>query len=89
VIEATDASRAIELLESGRKVSLVFSDIRMPGPLSGYDLAAWVAEHRPGVKILLTTGYSEFEASDDYSLKVLPKPYSIKALANALRDALG
>lgn len=89
VIEATDASRAIELLETGRKVSLVFSDIRMPGPLSGYDLAAWVAEHRPEVKVLLTTGYSEFEASDDRSLKVLPKPYSIKALANALRDALG
>ena len=88
VVEAKDAAEAIETLESGSPVSLVFSDIKMRGALTGYDLAAWIKEHQPHIKILLTSGYFEFAGVDDHSLKILGKPYSINDLASSLKDAL-
>lgn len=60
VMEATTAAQATELLDSNEPVSLVFSDIRMPGEMSGYDLAKWVLENRAGVRVLLTLGYNDF-----------------------------
>lgn len=93
VIEATTAHEAINLLESDAPVSLVFSDIRMPGTLSGTDLAEWTQTHRPEIGVLLTSGYYATDPGDDglsanESVQVLAKPYSIDTLASALRDAL-
>jgi CheY-like chemotaxis protein len=88
VIEATTAVEAIELLESNKHVSLVFSDIRMPGKMSGYDLAKWVLENRLGIGVLLTSGYNDFVAEEQQNLKLLAKPYSLPKLAFALRDAV-
>ncbi|SHL02917.1 PAS domain S-box-containing protein [Roseovarius marisflavi] len=88
VLEAKGVAEAIETLESGSPASLVFSDIKMPGALTGYDLAAWIKEHRPHIRILLTSGYFEFSEVDDHSLDILGKPYSINDLASSLKDAL-
>ena len=46
VIQATTAAEAIGQMETNEAVSLVFSDVRMPGQMSGYDLAKWVFENR-------------------------------------------
>jgi PAS domain S-box-containing protein len=88
VIEATTAAQAIELLEDNELISLVFSDIRMPGRMSGHDLAEWVFENRPDLKVLLTSGYSELAAEEQQDMKILAKPYSMAKLAISLRDAL-
>jgi CheY-like chemotaxis protein len=47
------------LLESGQPIALVFSDIVMPGGMTGYDVVEWVRSRKPDLKALLTTGYSE------------------------------
>jgi CheY-like chemotaxis protein len=90
VIEARDGSEALNLLQSGAHVDLVFTDMIMPGGLSGRDVAHKARDLQPGIKVLLTTGYAEdLTRGDDLereSLKVLRKPYRQAELALALRD---
>ena len=90
VLEAGNVQEAIEILETEPDLDLVFSDIVMPGGKSGYDLANWLAAHRPSVKCLLTTGYSE-NASGLSGVDlppVLAKPYSKEQLAQRIRQLL-
>ena len=80
ILQAEDASSAIEVLNKNDTVHLLFSDILMPGEMNGRDLAKWVKKNRPEIKILLTTA-SERETeknanSNEVSFQVLPKPYS-------------
>jgi CheY-like chemotaxis protein len=92
VIEARDGFEALNLLQSGAHVDLVFTDMVMPGGLSGRDVAHKARDLKPGIKVLLTTGYAEDLAhADDLQqecLKVLRKPYRQAELAMALRDVL-
>ncbi len=58
VLEAADASEAMAAMDSEEIVSLVFSDIRMPGNMDGFGLAEWFSSNYPAVPVLLTSGYS-------------------------------
>ena len=90
VLEARSGPEAITLLESGQPIALVFSDIVMPGGMTGYDVAEWVRANKPDLKMLLTSGYSDIPltASDAVrETKVLGKPYTREQLACALREA--
>jgi signal transduction histidine kinase/ActR/RegA family two-component response regulator len=90
VLEAKTGAEAITVLQAGKPVSLVFSDIVMPGGMTGYDLAEWVSATKPELKVLLTSGYSEMPlAARDAvrKIKVLGKPYTRDQLARALREA--
>jgi two-component system NtrC family sensor kinase len=71
-------------------VDLVLSDIVMPGPVSGLDLARAVRDRHPNLPILLVTGYSTVaqEAADD-GFPLLRKPYELGVLDDAIRAALG
>jgi PAS domain S-box-containing protein len=93
VLEAGDGPTALEILRRGAAVDLVFTDLIMPGGLSGRQVAIRAREMKPGVKVLLTSGYAEeLMHSDDLQreqLKVLRKPYQQAELVAALRDALG
>jgi DNA-binding NtrC family response regulator len=82
VIECLDAAQAIAVLASREPVDLVFSDIQMPGPFDGHDLAHWVARHRPEVRVILTSGDSQVlsQAPADTVYTTVPKPYVHKDL---------
>jgi signal transduction histidine kinase len=90
VLAARTGSEAINLLESGGQVALVFSDIVMPGRMTGYDVAEWVRSRKPGLKVLLTSGYSDLPPamSEVVPIRVLSKPYTREQLGCALREAL-
>jgi CheY-like chemotaxis protein len=91
VLRAKTGAEAIKLLESAEQVALVFSDIVMPGRMTGYDVAAWVRSNKPGLKVLLTTGYSNVPtvvSKEARGIRVLGKPYTREQLAHALRGAL-
>ena len=92
VIEAENAARAIEVLSSGKKVDLIFSDVVMPGGMSGFDLARWAKQHASSVRVLLTSGFAEDVARAGETtapdLEILRKPYTGDELARALRTAL-
>jgi len=92
VIEAADGRKAGEILRSAEPVDLVFTDLVMPGGVSGLDVAALAREIRPGIKVLLTSGYAEDLVPNDPALaklKILRKPYRQADLVAALREVLG
>jgi CheY-like chemotaxis protein len=90
VLEARSGPEAITLLGSGQPIALVFSDIVMPGGMTGYDVAEWVRAKKPNLKMLLTSGNSDIPLTASEAVrdtKVLGKPYTREQLALALRDA--
>ncbi len=92
VLEAASGANAIAILEQGAKPAVVFSDVVMTGGVSGFDLARWIAQYRPDVGVLLTSGFSA-EALEDKShgaqaIRLLRKPYNRHELSVALRQAL-
>jgi signal transduction histidine kinase len=91
VLEARTGPDAITLLESDEPIALVFSDIVMPGGMTGYDVAERVRSMKPDLKVLLTSGYIDLGVKVKKSardVKILAKPYTRAQLAWALRDAL-
>ena len=81
------AREALERLTGGDRPKLIFSDIVMPGGISGIELAQKVRSRFPELPILLTTGYSE-EVGGSHGFPVLQKPYELESLAGALQKML-
>jgi CheY-like chemotaxis protein len=90
-LEAEDGHEALALLERDPRIDLLFSDVVMPGGMSGRQLAAAVRRRRPGLKILLTSGFPD-KAGDGRARErreqVLGKPYRQRDLALKLREIL-
>jgi PAS domain S-box-containing protein len=84
---AHSAKEALERLAGGEKPELIFTDIIMPGGISGIELARKVRDRFPELPILLTTGYSE-QVSGSHGFPVLQKPYEMGTLASALSNLL-
>jgi signal transduction histidine kinase/ActR/RegA family two-component response regulator len=85
VTRAAGAAAALRLLETMPELELMFSDMVMPGRMNGMDLAKEVSRRRPGLPILLTTGFSEAASqAREQGFRLLMKPYRIEALAAAL-----
>ena len=76
----------------GADIDLVFSDVVMPGGMSGFDLAHWMQENARAVPVLLTSGFAEDVARTGEmpaaELEILRKPYTGAELARALRKTL-
>jgi PAS domain S-box-containing protein len=92
VVQASNAPEAMNIVvASNSGINLLFSDIAMPGGMNGAELAELAVQRRPGLKILLTSGYSDtpnVDAIAALKLTVLSKPYSWDQLAIAVRAAL-
>jgi CheY-like chemotaxis protein len=89
VLEAGNASEAIDLLEAEPEIDLVFTDIRMPGAMNGIDLANWVHAHRPGLAVVLTSGdarKAELAAKIKPEEPFIPKPYDLESVADRIAD---
>ncbi len=91
VIEACQPQAALEVLHSNRHIDVMFSDVVMPGGLDGFGLAQEARRLRPGLRLLLTSGFAEFTDKSAMGLgevKVLGKPFRQSELAHALREVL-
>ncbi|HLM53103.1 MAG TPA: ATP-binding protein [Pseudoxanthomonas sp.] len=90
VIHASSANAALGALANERPLDLLFSDIMMPGGTSGIELAREVRQRRPGLPVLLTSGFAEGSRSeaDALGVPVLAKPYGLDELRDAIREAL-
>ncbi|MEZ5962104.1 MAG: response regulator [Hyphomonadaceae bacterium] len=92
VAEAGSSAEAQELILSGLKVDLVFSDITMPGALDGAGLAQWLGAHAPDLPVILTSGVnSSLEAARKACANVralMPKPYDYDGVVAHIRAAL-
>lgn len=88
VIEAEAGTKALQLLAEHPEVSLVFTDMIMPGGMDGGELAEHVRALRPHVKMLFTSGYAEPSAAGRAVGSWLQKPYTARDLALRLRELL-
>jgi len=76
VIEARDADKALEVIESGIAVDLIFSDVLMPGSMDGAELARRVMKSHPAIPVILTSGNVRPEEVSKIT-RFLPKPYTV------------
>ena len=93
VIESENGPDALAKLDRHRDVDLLFTDIVMPGGMTGLDLAARARERVPGLKVLYTTGYASSENAPNGGLPkgaaVVAKPYEVADLARKVSQTLG
>jgi CheY-like chemotaxis protein len=85
-VEARDADEAIAILEARTDITIVFTDIDMPGSMNGLRLAAAIRDRWPPIEIILTSGHFRL---DDRSIPArtvfFPKPYDHAAVVATLR----
>lgn len=88
VIEASGADEALDILASGQQLALLATDINMPGPLDGLDLAEKVRSDRPGLPVVLLSAH----VPDDYSAHAdaaLSKPFAASQLVAVVEELIG
>ena len=90
VVEAENADEAILILEDRRDITVVFTDIQMPGSMDGLKLAAAIRGRWPPIRIVATSGLLHIGTEDlPPGSRFLPKPYSAAQIAVALKEATG
>ena len=92
-LEAANAAEALAIIDNGTPIDLLFTDVIMPGILNGRQLVDEALKHRPGLKTLFTSGYTEnaviHHGRLDPGVLLLAKPYRKPELARMIRLALG
>ncbi|WP_068094599.1 response regulator [Novosphingobium rosa] len=89
VLDAGNADEAIAVLQSHDEVSLLFSDIDMPGSMNGLELAHVVHDRWPNIRLLLTSGHrqpTQDQIPDDG--RFMRKPWGEQALMAKIREIL-
>lgn len=87
VIEAESGAAALAVLVDGQQVDLVLTDYSMPR-MTGLELAAAARALRPGLPIILATGYADLPDGTDSDIPQLRKPYQQQQLITEIRRAL-
>lgn len=87
--EAGDAEEALEVLEEHPQVTILFTDINMPGAMNGLTLAELVHDVRPDMDLILTSGAQSLSPEEmPDSGTFLPKPYGPDQLAAILKTKI-
>jgi two-component sensor histidine kinase/ActR/RegA family two-component response regulator len=89
-VEAVNADEALSILESRSDISLLFSDIQMPGTMDGLKLAQAVHLRWPSIKIILVSG--QVKPTDDdkpADSRFFGKPIDVKEMISELRNMVG
>ena len=89
VVEASNAEQALAELKNRPDISLVFTDINMPGEMDGVGLAREISKTMPGVHVILTSG-KYFSRADEIPLQTpfMTKPYTAHQLLDLLEKIL-
>jgi CheY-like chemotaxis protein len=91
-LTAPQASAALDRLRGPERIDILFSDVVMPGGMNGVQLSAEARRLRPGLRVLLTSGYTGSALGEDSmpaDLPLLGKPYLREQLAEKLRPVMG
>ena len=92
VLEARDAAKAVAVLDAHGAVDLLFTDVVMPGGMSGAELASVARASQPGLRVVFTSGYTDDAIVHHHRLdpgvELLSKPYRRTDLAARVRGVL-
>jgi CheY-like chemotaxis protein len=91
VLEAGDAHKAIETIETVAEIDVVFTDVKMPGEMDGFGLARWIRENRPELSVFVASGYAgkmnlaeELCAGEQF----FTKPYDLDFVSSKIQETL-
>ena len=84
VLTAASAEAAVPVLQGGERLDLLFSDVVLPGDMNGTALAALALRLRPGLRVLLTSGYPGDSLGEAGRFSLLRKPYLRRDLVASL-----
>lgn len=92
IVQATDGASALAALQAHGDIALLFTDVVLPGGMSGPQIARAATARHPGLKVLYTSGYTgnaiqQLEALQT-PVQLISKPYSIEDLAQTVRSML-
>jgi CheY-like chemotaxis protein len=92
VLEAARADSALRIIQSEERIDLLFTDVVLPGGMTGRVLADRAAEHRKDLPVLFTTGYTRnaivHHGRLDAGVQLLGKPYTQQDLIHKVREIL-
>lgn len=89
VLVVAHPAQALDLLRDQQAFDLVFSDVMMPGGMSGIELATRLRQLSPELPVLLTTGFSEAATLPEaHAFPLIGKPYSSQDLAGQIARLL-
>ena len=84
VVEAANSIEALTLLNAEPRYDLLITDIRLNSPMDGLQLATWVRETLPDVKIVIASANADLAETHEYAA-VFSKPYNIPQLLDKIR----
>lgn len=88
VLEAETGERALELCREG-SADVLFTDIRLPGPINGWDIAEKCRAAKPDMPVIYATGFSHTEPRPVPGSIWFQKPYRPDQLVSAIRNLAG
>jgi len=93
VIDVDTGQEALAILRSAQPLDLLFTDMVLPGPIGGAELAAAAAQLRPGLRVLLTSGFTATKVANLTARRdgvdMISKPYAMQALLERINALLG
>lgn len=93
VLQAADAEQALTIVESGQHLDLLFTDVVMPGKMTGHKLAEKIRTLRPNLPVLFTSGFVKDTIVHggrlDEGVQLIEKPYTQLELAQKIRNVIG
>jgi signal transduction histidine kinase len=91
VLEADNASKALEVVDRHPEIRLLFTDVVMPD-MNGRRLSEEVTQRRPGMKVLFTTGYTRdaivHNGTVDHDVSLITKPFTLDELGRKVAEVL-
>jgi CheY-like chemotaxis protein len=85
VIEAANADEAFDVLHTAPCPDVLVTDVRMPGAVDGFELAAYVRRTKPDLRVIITSGHAGPNAAIGLADVFLPKPYELGAIVERIR----
>jgi CheY-like chemotaxis protein len=88
VVEAATGEEALAKCKE-RVADALFTDIRLPGQVSGWDIAEFCREHNPRLPVVYATGFSPEAARVVPGARLFHKPYQMETVINTIRELTG
>ena len=92
VLQAATGPEGLRILENGRRIDLLITDVGLPGGLNGRQVAEAARARRPDLRVLFITGYAENAVIGsghlEAGMEIVSKPFAITEFAAKVRDML-
>jgi CheY-like chemotaxis protein len=88
VIEADTGESAIAILNAGQPIDVLFTDIRLPGQIDGWEIARHARHHRPKIPVIYASGYTLDRSAQVPGSHYLGKPYRMASVVVEIERCL-